>query len=160
MTWRSDFIQTNMNLGVAVFLMFRFWLKRSILCSLITSLTRTTVDCNDLMYTKLHFPILSWLILFLQSIWMKLLLSLIYFAIYIFHVVFPCFLCQSKAVLCPMSGHPIKMNELLDVKFTPLDPSLDRVALLTRQVSVECSLPNERSQQILSAGNLLEFQWK
>lgn len=46
-----------------------------------------------------------------------------------------CFVCQSKAVLCPMSGQPIRMNELLDVKFTALDPSLDRVALLTRQVS-------------------------
>ncbi|XP_023253172.1 nitric oxide synthase-interacting protein-like, partial [Seriola lalandi dorsalis] len=40
----------------------------------------------------------------------------------------------SKAVLCPMSGRPIKMNELITVRFTPLDPSLDRVALLTRQV--------------------------
>lgn len=44
--------------------------------------------------------------------------------------------CQSKAVLCPMSGRPIKMNELIPVHFTPLDPSLDRVALLTRQVSL------------------------
>ena len=43
---------------------------------------------------------------------------------------------QSKAVLCPMSGRPIKMNELIKVRFTPLDPSLDRVALLTRQVSL------------------------
>ncbi len=43
--------------------------------------------------------------------------------------------CQSKAVLCPMSGRPIKMNELITVRFTPLDSSLDRVALLTRQVS-------------------------
>jgi len=42
---------------------------------------------------------------------------------------------QSKTVLCPMSGHPIKMNELITVRFTPLDPSLDRLALLTRQVS-------------------------
>lgn len=35
-----------------------------------------------------------------------------------------------------MSGRPIKMNELIDVRFTPVDPSLARVALLTRQVSV------------------------
>ncbi len=35
-----------------------------------------------------------------------------------------------------MSGRPIKMNELITVRFTPLDSSLDRVALLTRQVSV------------------------
>ena len=33
-----------------------------------------------------------------------------------------------------MSGRPIKMNELITVRFTALDPSLDRVALLTRQV--------------------------
>lgn len=39
-------------------------------------------------------------------------------------------------MLCPMSGTPIKMNELITVRFTPLDPSLDRVALLTRQVSL------------------------
>lgn len=45
-------------------------------------------------------------------------------------------LCQCKAVLCPMSGKPIKMNELITVHFTPLDSSLDRVALLTRQVSL------------------------
>lgn len=35
-----------------------------------------------------------------------------------------------------MSGQPIKMNELIPVRFTPLDPSLDRVALLNRQVSL------------------------
>ncbi|CAG5898986.1 unnamed protein product [Menidia menidia] len=40
----------------------------------------------------------------------------------------------SKAVLCPMSGRAIRMNELIPVRFTPLDPSLDRVALLNRQV--------------------------
>ncbi|XP_044038688.1 nitric oxide synthase-interacting protein isoform X3 [Siniperca chuatsi] len=49
----------------------------------------------------------------------------------------------SKAVLCPMSGRHIKMNELIAVRFTPLDSSLDRVALLTRQdrgavVTQEC----------------------
>ncbi|MEQ2213625.1 hypothetical protein XENOCAPTIV_018049, partial [Xenoophorus captivus] len=43
---------------------------------------------------------------------------------------------KSKAVLCPMSGRPIKMNDLIPVHFTPLDPSLDRVALLNRQVSL------------------------
>ncbi|XP_069033407.1 nitric oxide synthase-interacting protein [Embiotoca jacksoni] len=44
----------------------------------------------------------------------------------------------SKAVLCPMSGRPIKMNELITVRFTPLDPSLDRVALLNRQDRYAC----------------------
>lgn len=52
------------------------------------------------------------------------------------HFLFASSLHQGKAVLCPMSGQPIKMNELIDVRFTPLDPSLDRVALLTRQVGL------------------------
>ncbi|CAI5682374.1 unnamed protein product [Oreochromis niloticus] len=52
----------------------------------------------------------------------------------------------SKTVLCPMSGKPIKMNELITVRFTPLDPSLDRVALLTRQVHM-CSDQRRLGQQ-------------
>lgn len=52
------------------------------------------------------------------------------------HFLFASSLRQGKAVLCPMSGQPIKMNELIDMRFTPLDPSLDRVALLTRQVGL------------------------
>ncbi|KAF3845708.1 hypothetical protein F7725_002786 [Dissostichus mawsoni] len=52
----------------------------------------------------------------------------------------------SKTVLCPMSGRPIKMNELITVRFTALDPSLDRVALLTRQVCV-CSDQRRAWQQ-------------
>lgn len=79
---------------------------------------------------------------------------------HVLYFVFPCFVCQSKAVLCPMSGQPIKMNELLDVKFTPLDSSLDRVALLTRQVSRWCPLSTGRGQQILLTGNVLLFQCK
>lgn len=43
---------------------------------------------------------------------------------------------KSKIVQCPMSGRPIKMNDLVTVNFTPLDPSLSRVALLTRQVGL------------------------
>ncbi|KAF3699515.1 Nitric oxide synthase-interacting protein E3 ubiquitin-protein ligase NOSIP [Channa argus] len=49
----------------------------------------------------------------------------------------------SKAVLCPMSGRPIKMNELIPVHFTPLDPSLDRVALLTRQDRYVCAVTKD-----------------
>ncbi|XP_053195275.1 nitric oxide synthase-interacting protein [Scomber japonicus] len=49
----------------------------------------------------------------------------------------------SKAVLCPMSGRPIKMNELIKVRFTPLDPSLDRVALLTRQDRYVCAVTRD-----------------
>ncbi|XP_056143300.1 nitric oxide synthase-interacting protein [Lampris incognitus] len=49
----------------------------------------------------------------------------------------------SKVVLCPMSGRPIKMNELITVRFTPLDPSLDRVALLTRQERYVCAVTKD-----------------
>lgn len=49
----------------------------------------------------------------------------------------------SKAVLCPMSGRPIKMNELITVRFTPLDPSLDRVALLNRQDRYVCAVTRD-----------------
>ncbi|XP_029016041.1 nitric oxide synthase-interacting protein [Betta splendens] len=49
----------------------------------------------------------------------------------------------SKVVLCPMSGRPIKMNELIPVNFTPLDPSLDRVALLTRQDRYVCAVTKD-----------------
>ncbi|KAM9346449.1 nitric oxide synthase-interacting protein [Symphorus nematophorus] len=49
----------------------------------------------------------------------------------------------SKTVLCPMSGRPIKMNELITVRFTPLDASLDRVALLTRQDRYVCAVTRD-----------------
>lgn len=49
----------------------------------------------------------------------------------------------SKVVLCPMSGRPLKMNELITVKFTPLDASLDRVALLTRQDRYVCAVTRD-----------------
>ncbi|XP_060945679.1 nitric oxide synthase-interacting protein [Limanda limanda] len=49
----------------------------------------------------------------------------------------------SKAVLCPMSGRPIKMNELVTVRFTPVDPSLGRVALLTQQDRYVCAVTRD-----------------
>ncbi|XP_054892179.1 nitric oxide synthase-interacting protein [Poeciliopsis prolifica] len=49
----------------------------------------------------------------------------------------------SKAVLCPMSGRPIKMNDLIPVNFTPLDSSLDRVALLNRQERYVCAVTRD-----------------
>ncbi|XP_061702403.1 nitric oxide synthase-interacting protein isoform X1 [Syngnathoides biaculeatus] len=49
----------------------------------------------------------------------------------------------SKAVLCPMSGRPIKMNELITVRFTPVDPSLDRVALINRQDRYVCAVTKD-----------------
>ncbi|XP_072225829.1 nitric oxide synthase-interacting protein [Leuresthes tenuis] len=49
----------------------------------------------------------------------------------------------SKVVLCPMSGRPIKMNELITVRFTPIDPSLERVALLNRQERYVCAVTRD-----------------
>lgn len=49
----------------------------------------------------------------------------------------------SKTVLCPMSGRPIKMNELITVRFTPLDPSLERVKLLSRQERYVCAVTRD-----------------
>ncbi|XP_037545280.1 nitric oxide synthase-interacting protein [Nematolebias whitei] len=49
----------------------------------------------------------------------------------------------SKTVLCPMSGRPIKMSDLIPVRFTPLDPSLDRVALLNRQERYVCAVTRD-----------------
>uniref|UniRef100_A0A8C1WF98 Nitric oxide synthase-interacting protein n=1 Tax=Cyprinus carpio TaxID=7962 RepID=A0A8C1WF98_CYPCA len=49
----------------------------------------------------------------------------------------------SKTVLCPMSGRPLKMSDLISVRFTPLDSSLDRVALLTRQDRYVCAVTKD-----------------
>lgn len=49
----------------------------------------------------------------------------------------------SKTVLCPMSGRPLKMNELVPVRFTPLDPSLERVKLLSRQERYVCAVTRD-----------------
>ncbi|XP_066498100.1 nitric oxide synthase-interacting protein [Hoplias malabaricus] len=49
----------------------------------------------------------------------------------------------SKTVLCPMSGRSLKMSDLITVRFTPLDPSLDRVALLTRQDRYVCAVTKD-----------------
>ncbi|XP_072315819.1 nitric oxide synthase-interacting protein [Eucyclogobius newberryi] len=49
----------------------------------------------------------------------------------------------SKTVLCPMSGRPIRMNELVPVRFTPLDPGLERVKLLSRQERYVCAVTRD-----------------
>ncbi|XP_056461574.1 nitric oxide synthase-interacting protein [Gadus chalcogrammus] len=49
----------------------------------------------------------------------------------------------SKTVLCPMSGRPIRMNELIPVHFTALDPSLDRLALIARQERYVCAVTRD-----------------
>ncbi|KAK7167771.1 hypothetical protein R3I94_001988 [Phoxinus phoxinus] len=48
-----------------------------------------------------------------------------------------------KTVFCPMSGRPLKMSDLISVRFTPLDPSLDRVALITRQDRYVCAVTKD-----------------
>jgi len=48
-----------------------------------------------------------------------------------------------KSVLCPMSGRPLKMNELITVRFTPLDPSLERVQLITKQDRYVCAVTKD-----------------
>ncbi|XP_006633918.2 nitric oxide synthase-interacting protein isoform X2 [Lepisosteus oculatus] len=48
-----------------------------------------------------------------------------------------------KTVLCPMSGRPLKLSDLVSVRFTPLDPALDRVALLTRQDRYVCAVTHD-----------------
>uniref|UniRef100_A0A3B3ZYA7 Nitric oxide synthase-interacting protein n=1 Tax=Periophthalmus magnuspinnatus TaxID=409849 RepID=A0A3B3ZYA7_9GOBI len=49
----------------------------------------------------------------------------------------------SKTVLCPMSGRPIKMSELVEVHFTLVDPGLDRVKLLSRQERYVCAVTRD-----------------
>uniref|UniRef100_A0AAR2KGJ1 Nitric oxide synthase-interacting protein n=1 Tax=Pygocentrus nattereri TaxID=42514 RepID=A0AAR2KGJ1_PYGNA len=49
----------------------------------------------------------------------------------------------SKTVKCPMSGQSLKMSDLITVRFTPLDASLDRVALLTRQDRYVCGVTKD-----------------
>ncbi|XP_005991006.1 nitric oxide synthase-interacting protein [Latimeria chalumnae] len=48
-----------------------------------------------------------------------------------------------KCVYCPMSGMPLKMKDLIPVKFTPIDPKLDRVGLITRQDRYMCAVTHD-----------------
>lgn len=48
-----------------------------------------------------------------------------------------------KSVLCPMSGRPIRMDQLIPVRFTPIDPGLERVQLLSRQDRYVCAVTRD-----------------
>ncbi|XP_066564945.1 nitric oxide synthase-interacting protein isoform X3 [Amia ocellicauda] len=49
----------------------------------------------------------------------------------------------AKTVLCPMSGRPLKLSDLVSVRFTPLNASLNRVGLLTRQDRYVCAVTRD-----------------
>ncbi|KAJ1131918.1 hypothetical protein NDU88_010248 [Pleurodeles waltl] len=48
-----------------------------------------------------------------------------------------------KTVYCPMSGKPLKMKDLIPVKFTPVDETLDRVGLINRQDRYICAVTRD-----------------
>ncbi|XP_078387856.1 nitric oxide synthase-interacting protein [Cetorhinus maximus] len=48
-----------------------------------------------------------------------------------------------KTVYCPMSGKPLKMNDLIPVNFLPVDSKLDRVQLITRQERYVCAVTRD-----------------
>ncbi|XP_028929109.1 nitric oxide synthase-interacting protein [Ornithorhynchus anatinus] len=49
----------------------------------------------------------------------------------------------SRAVLCPMSGRPLRLNDLTPVRFTLLDGSVDRVGLITRSERYICAVTRD-----------------
>ncbi|XP_053308513.1 nitric oxide synthase-interacting protein [Spea bombifrons] len=48
-----------------------------------------------------------------------------------------------KTVYCPMSGKPLKMKDLIPVKFTPVDGKVDRVGLINRQDRYVCAVTRD-----------------
>ncbi|XP_078511412.1 nitric oxide synthase-interacting protein [Lissotriton helveticus] len=48
-----------------------------------------------------------------------------------------------KTVYCPMSDKPLKMKDLIPVKFTPVDETLDRVGLINRQDRYICAVTRD-----------------
>ncbi|XP_075461872.1 nitric oxide synthase-interacting protein [Ascaphus truei] len=48
-----------------------------------------------------------------------------------------------KTVYCPMSGKPLKMKDLITVKFTPVDKKVDRVSLINRQDRYVCAVTRD-----------------
>lgn len=48
-----------------------------------------------------------------------------------------------KAVYCPMSGKPLKMKDLVSVKFKLVDEKLDRVGLINRQDRYVCAVTGD-----------------
>lgn len=48
-----------------------------------------------------------------------------------------------KTVYCPMSGRPLKMKDLVSVKFTLVDDKVDRVGLINRQDRYVCAVTRD-----------------
>ncbi|KAM4703514.1 nitric oxide synthase-interacting protein isoform 1-T2 [Rhinophrynus dorsalis] len=48
-----------------------------------------------------------------------------------------------KTVYCPMSGKPLKMKDLIAVKFTLVDEKVDRVGLINRQNRYVCAVTRD-----------------
>ncbi|KAM8927999.1 nitric oxide synthase-interacting protein [Pelodytes ibericus] len=48
-----------------------------------------------------------------------------------------------KTVYCPMSGRPLKMKDLIPVKFTLVDDKVDRVGLINRQDRYVCAVTRD-----------------
>ncbi|XP_073513833.1 nitric oxide synthase-interacting protein [Phyllobates terribilis] len=48
-----------------------------------------------------------------------------------------------KSVYCPMSGRPLKMKDLISVKFTAVDDKVDRVGLINRQDRYVCAVTRD-----------------
>ncbi|XP_028669341.1 nitric oxide synthase-interacting protein [Erpetoichthys calabaricus] len=48
-----------------------------------------------------------------------------------------------KTVYCPMSGKPIKVSDLIPVKFSLINSSLDRVSLITKQERYVCAVTKD-----------------
>uniref|UniRef100_A0A452H9H8 Nitric oxide synthase-interacting protein zinc-finger domain-containing protein n=1 Tax=Gopherus agassizii TaxID=38772 RepID=A0A452H9H8_9SAUR len=48
-----------------------------------------------------------------------------------------------RCVYCPMSGRPLKLQDLTPVHFTLLDPAVDRVGLINRQDRYVCAVTRD-----------------
>ncbi|XP_029440547.1 nitric oxide synthase-interacting protein [Rhinatrema bivittatum] len=48
-----------------------------------------------------------------------------------------------KTIYCPMSGKPLKMKDLITVKFTAVDDKVDRVGLINRQDRYVCAVTHD-----------------
>ncbi|XP_042201075.1 nitric oxide synthase-interacting protein [Callorhinchus milii] len=48
-----------------------------------------------------------------------------------------------KTVYCPMSGKPLRMKDLIAVRFTPVDEKLERIQLITKQERYVCAVTRD-----------------
>ncbi|XP_078002114.1 nitric oxide synthase-interacting protein isoform X2 [Phascolarctos cinereus] len=49
----------------------------------------------------------------------------------------------SRIVKCPMSGKPLRLSDLISVRFMPVDGSVDRVGLITRSERYVCAVTRD-----------------